>query len=189
MSFLQYKWKYGKARQLQQRSKPRWVSSFSVSNKGVKSPIEENTTLQSVCDYYCPRSVTLHHGGCVVSLNIFIHTSKHHWFHPVLCITTNHMAISPSFQLLICRMSFSLGKAELLIPLSLCMAFWITTLLEESLQSVLKVTAVYAEEDSSCYSGSVACLDEEFFDVVFWDYHRGVMLIRAGMTVPLQNLI
>lgn len=98
----------------------------------------------------------------------------------------------PSFQLLICRMSFSLGKAELLIPLSMCMAFWITTLLEESLQSVLKVTAVNAEEDSSWYSGSVACLDEEFFDVVFWDYHRGVMLIRAGinlerMMVPLQN--
>jgi len=85
----------------------------------------------------------------------------------VLYITTSHMAISTSFQLFICRKSFSLGKAELLIPLSLCMTFWITTLLEESLQSVLEATAVYAEEDSGGYYGCVACLDEEFFDVAF----------------------
>lgn len=180
----------GKARQ----SSSRWVRVLASLTKLSNPPVWKHNTAVWVCDHHHTRSLLLHRGGRIVSPNIFIHPGKHGWHHCVHDITTNHMAISSSSEKLISRMSLSLWGRLCSLSHCHCGRQSGSALLSNNLSrvTVLEVTAVYAEEDSRGYSGSLACLDEEFFDVVFWDYHHVVTLIRAGihlkrMMVPLQN--
>lgn len=94
-------------------------------------PLRKHNTPVGVCDHHWSRRVTLHLGGCFVSPNIFIHTGKHHWYHRMAHITTNHMAVSlfPSFSAYQQNVPLSSGNAALLI----LVVVYSTLDLEESL--------------------------------------------------------